>query len=59
MMIIKLELADSSQETYNYVISYIMNDKELRLLHRDPFTKTHHYFKIEKEEILKMEVQDD
>jgi len=58
MMTIKLELADSSRETYNYVISYCMNDKELSMLHRDPFNGRQYYFKVEQEEILKMEVKD-
>jgi len=57
-MTIKLELADSSKETYNYVFSYYMNDKELYMCHIDPFTGRNHYFKIGREEIRKMEVED-
>lgn len=57
-MTIKLELADSSRETYNYVIGYYMNDKELSMLHRDPFNGRQYHFKVGQEEILRMEVKD-
>jgi len=66
-MTIKLELADSSRETYYHVISYAMDDKTLSIVNRTSTVSligsklSHHegthQFNIGREEILKMEVE--